>query len=225
MIRAFMRSRCSLFLLLTAFSPLALRADVIFDNITDTNTDAGLAVIGVSEPSYFNVVSASQAESFTPTADYSMTAAGVYVAAYVPGDFNFDLSLYSNSGGLPGSLIETLGTDLGSFDSATVTADSFAPITLTADTTYWLVVTPYDSDSALLWLAGGNPSAPAATGTPTATNWISNGHQTAQFEIEGTLNTPPVTTPEPSSLYLSGATLLAFLCSRRARKAISARRS
>src|SRR5208282_1736017 len=84
-----------------------LKAGTIFSNIVG-NCCGGDAVNGT------NFSSVSVAEAFTPAANYVMTDVQVVVFQGVGsgGDPFFDVSLFSDVGGLPGSLIAAIGTDL-----------------------------------------------------------------------------------------------------------------
>jgi hypothetical protein len=220
--------RRNLILLALAIGPVALRADVIFNNITDAHTSA-LDVDGSSNQSF--------AQSFIPGGDYSMTSASVLVNAGTGTDSDFDLYLYSDSAGLPGTSVETLGTDLNTPPTGPaclklgdcfgeLTVDSFTPIDLTSGTTYWLVMTPYDSGSDVNWFeeAGGAVTSTAA-GNAAGSDWSGVGTGPAcrklgtclagQFEIDG------IATPEPSGVAFltAGAILLIALFKRNRRAA------
>jgi hypothetical protein len=192
-------------------------ADVVFSNVTSTSdVNNSTAVCGSKAPPCPNPVGGLiDAEAFTPSADFTMTDAQVLVIVAVGagGDSDFNVFLYSNASGVPGSLIEQIGFDVAAtttFPGSMITANSIAtPITLTSGTEYWLVLGPADSDSFVGWENGGSPSVPFAYSGDGGTSW---GTDTAadQFEIDGTPVTASV--PEPSSLFLlTTVGLLLFL--------------
>ena len=198
----------------------SLGADVIFTNINFSTTPL-LSVIGSAGPSN------SYAAAFTPFANATMTEVQVYVwgnsscgppPCVVPP--TFDLSLYSNGGGVPGSLRAALGTDLSAGPMPGIVAESGLASNLIAGTEYWLVMTPHDPRSALAWLAGG------IRAVPTDVSFSSNGSppwmpelepfNAPQFEIDGTF---PPTIPEPrmTALVAAGLGLIAFRVAARRR--------
>ena len=127
----------------------------------------------------------------------------------------FNLSLFSDSAGSPGSSLETLATDLtasGTF--GIVSASGFTPFSLTSGTQYWLVMTPYGTNTNVGWAADGVPSS---TGQFTETadgsgTWGPGSTPfSLQFEIDGT----QITTPEPSTFVLLGMALAGLAIFRR----------
>ncbi len=200
-----------------AVSPLP--ASVIFTNTNGTNPGSATA-LGPSVP-----VTGPQsiAAAFTPTVNSIMNEAQVMAQA-AGGDPEFNLYLYSNSGSAPGSSIETLGTDVAPNLFPTppglVAITGFAPITLTAGTQYWLVMTPFGAATKVGWTTGGVPAvqtdaSPTSNG---AAPWSALASTSVQFEIDGTLSS---STPEPAMAGLVGAGLGALLLLRRQRRGSS----
>lgn len=224
MLRTILCNRWNVLLLAAALAPLVLQADVVFTNVNSSDVSDGSAVCGGSSNGCPNQQTGiSDAEAFTPTADFTLTDAQMLVYE-VPGsgDPDFNVFLDSNASGTPGSVIEQIGFGLAATaafpNSSFVTANSIAtPITLTSGTEYWLVLRPADSDSYVGWSNGGSPSVPFASTSADGTVWIT-ATSTDQFQIDGT---PITTTPEPSTLPLASVAVLSLLIA--ARRAVRAR--
>ena len=208
--RAFRLSIAFVFLCLSA------QADVIFSNVTGpgpgyrgltacSQRSEGCSQDCSTAPFCFLLAAAA----FTPTGDYVMTDAqlllnNAFLYMQGPGS-SFSVDLYSSLNGLPGSLIESIGSGLTPYPPGSLVAlDLPNPVSLTAGTQYWVVLMA-GSDGELYWLAGGSSSVPVAewsnfpgypVGLPPFT-WKSLGMATPQFEIDGT---PVTSVPEPSSL-------------------------
>ena len=88
MLKGIICNKWNVLLLAGALAPLALHGDTIFSNVTGTQPTGELTA---SYPQEY-------AEAFTPTANYSMTDAEVFIA-YA----NADLFLYTNNSGVPRS--------------------------------------------------------------------------------------------------------------------------
>ena len=103
----------------------------------------------------------SGAAAFTPAANSTMNEARVKVFFTGFGFLNFNLYLYSDSSGVPGSSQETLGTDLSAslLPGGVVSDSSFAPLALTGGTQYWLAMTPLNPGSSVKWNTGGDPTS------------------------------------------------------------------
>jgi len=123
----------------------------------------------------------------------------------------FDVFLDSDSGGTPGSVIEQIGFGLSataSFPASLITANTIGtPITLTAGTPYWLVVSPHQADSRVTWAGGGSVETPRAISLDGGNTWPLVGTDALEFQIDGTPNAP---VPEPSTYGLLGG-IAAFL--------------
>lgn len=188
-------------------SPRPLHADVIFSNL-DGAPD-GLSFLQVGGP-----LDVSEAEAFIPAENYSMTGAQIVLDAGA-----VDLFLYSDNSGAPGSEIEQLATNVSgpSGSYALETANSFTPISLTAGTEYWLVLTPFNSTSSAFWGDNASIYVPWASSTDGGATWTSLNFD-AQFEIDGT---PLASTPEPSELPLLSIAAIGLLIAmrRKGRKA------
>jgi hypothetical protein len=190
------------------------RADIVFTNIVGPCC-GGYAVNGS------NFGPESIAAAFTPVTSDRLADAQVVVFQILGfgGDPNFNMSLFSDSGGLPGSPIESLGTDLTAplAPGGIVSAMSALNPALLAGTQYWLVLTPFDNSTQIAWEQGG--SAPVMAGFTTSTSGIGGWAPimptaTAQFEVDGTV-------PEPASVLLLATALgliAVVLNNRRRRK-------
>jgi hypothetical protein len=174
-----------------------------------------------------DLVTQSLASAFIAGGNFTLTDVKLPLDAGV-GDA--DVYLMTNSGGAPGTVLEswtTAGQALALFpanqtDALTLTASGPA-VTLSSGDEYWLVATPAASTSGLFW----NPVWPTVTATLTSTlvNATPNGSgippitgpwssqplaEYGAFEIDGTPVTggggpPPPTVPEPSMFWLLGA--------------------
>ncbi len=141
------------FALLLALGGGQARAGVIFSTFSPGDahsTEGGYLVSGKS--SSFNV---DAHEGFSFTAGSSEALKQVDVSFFSAGGTSkaFNLALYADDGsGKKGALIEAFdGLELGS--SHIVSANSTLNPVLTAGTTYWLVATPGDPQTAIAWYA------------------------------------------------------------------------
>jgi hypothetical protein len=109
----------------------------------------------------------------------------------------YNLALYSDSNGLPGAAI---ASSSGGFAAgAAVQILNMGPVTLSAGTTYWLVMSAGMSGTFTYWLRGGSPPEPAAyiyynrflgrnDNLPEMhepPRWLPAGTSSLQFEIDG----------------------------------------
>jgi len=188
------------------------RADVLFDNLGETNTGAG----GIGFPLPFE----DPADSFTTGAD-----------GFELSDVTFLLEAPSNPAnainvillnGYAGAELATLGTiydrDLSHSGLAPYDLSIATPVTLAANTTYWVE------------LVGGGPISPASWGydsndarTGVAGNFWDNGSFVTpqpdatgpyQMEVSGT-TLAGTSMPEPASLALFGIDLAGLRMVRR----------
>jgi len=184
-----------------------LKASIIFSNLVG-NVSGGQGVQG----SDFSA-QGSVAEAFVPTADFAMTDAEIEVFQDqgFGGDPLFNVSLYSNAGGKPGSLLASFGTALAAPVLGGTVVASSPQLFLTSGTEYWLVLTPFDAGTNIGWEADGSQSVPLALGDPTGNSWSADGTSVLQFQIDGS----PV--PEPTTWipFTSGLALLACWGRRR----------
>jgi hypothetical protein len=110
---------------------------------TSSVSYAGIVVSNLSDPSDIHVpadgTSYAAAESFT-TASGNFIFDSVSVAAFSTDLGSSELRLYSDTGGVPGTLIESLGSQTIVQGNQFATYDSPGSITLQANTTYWLTL-------------------------------------------------------------------------------------
>jgi hypothetical protein len=211
-------------LLSILFGPMLMRADVVFSNITSPFNGAPSNSHGVCGNGVDGCFNNALAEEFIPSANYILTGAQMLVLVHkessgITDGANFDVSLDSDNSGAPGSLIEQIGSGLTatatSFPGSLVTANSIAtPITLTAGTPYWLVLTP-EANTFITWAGGGSSAPPSATSIDGGSTWPFVGTADLEFEIDGTpVVTSPV--PEPASFgLLAGIVTLLYGVKRR----------
>ena len=184
-----------------------LSADsLVYSNITSPGFGSFPVSGGASAPV------AWEAAQFTPSADYEFTAANVRVGVVTYFDTSFDVFLYSDLGGLPDVPLEQIGSQLHAVESrfiggTLVVANTInTPLTLVANTAYWLVLRPGLPESLVAWIGDGSPSGLQALSRDKGANWSLAGSGVAQFQIFGT----PVTVvpvPEPASILLLAGVL------------------
>jgi hypothetical protein len=208
-------------LLSILFGPLLMRADVVFSNITNPFQGTPANSHGVCGNGVGGCYNNALAEEFIPSANYILTGAQVLVttdedANGNPYGANFNVSLDSDNSGVPGLPIEQIGSGLTATATASlVTANSIAtPITLTAGTPYWLVLTG-EVNTFIIWAGGGSTAPPSATSLDGGSTWPVVNTADLEFEIDGTpVVTSPV--PEPASFgLLAGIVTLLYGVKRR----------
>ena len=122
---------------------LGLAVSVVLLLATSSVSYAGIVVSNLSDPSGFHQpadgTTYAAAESFT-TASGNYILDSVTVAAFSSSFGSSELRLYSDSGGLPGTLIDSLGSQTIFQGNQLATYDSPVSITLQANTTYWLTL-------------------------------------------------------------------------------------
>jgi hypothetical protein len=195
------------------FAHGAAWADVIFTDITTHTSGAGQYIAGT------NGFPQSNAQAFTPTENYDVTGASAVFDGVNGGAVNFEI--FSDNGGIPGTLLATLGTATVAPTVTAVYTESSPSTTveLSANTQYWLVLTPGSPATLVTWddwhTSFTEPNF-AATSDPTGlSGWTAEGEDALQFEVEGTL---VVATPEPPSGWSAGILLAGTLfISRRKR--------
>ncbi len=187
--------------------PLALRAGVIFSNVSESTSTFSLGVRGSTAG---GGTPKESAQLFVPGGDFSMTDAEVFINGGA-----VDIFLYSGNTEVPGTEIAELATDVSGPSSgfALETASGFAPVDLTAGTDYWLVLAPATADTNALWEQGGSSLSPAAQSSNGGAGWTSVGINGAQFEIDGT----PIPEPSELPLLLGAAAACLLLATRRKR--------
>ena len=212
---------------LCALTSPALKADIIFTNLTSPGF-GGDAVAGASSAAGATVV----ALQFVPGTTEFLEDIEAQVFGFAPsfglGNPTFDMDLFSDAAGSPGSLIEQLGSDLtiptpGGFGEALMIVNSTLKPLLTAGTAYWLVLAPFDDHSYIAWEAGASSNVRFAATTALGNPWLSFGVlQPLQFQVDGQLPAAsPGTslTPEPFVFLPCAAAITTFgLLRRRARR-------
>jgi hypothetical protein len=228
---------------------LSANADVIFSNITGPTSAFYLAsgdpICDGSAPDchYFTGIWTDAAAAFTPTVDFTLTEAQVVIndGSVGSSDGNsFDVTIWSDSNGLPGSEIGNVGgTGISppAPPSILSVSESSTPFTLLAGTQYWVVLEEISVDCCgfVVWERGGSSNEPTATSTCTDFDtqclsgpgadpdapWTSAGSDSLQFEIDGVPTGAPV--PEPSTFLLTTIGLALCFCGARYRRRASVR--
>lgn len=182
----------SIALYLSTFAALG-HADVVFSNIV--GNCCGGYLVGGSDWG-----TESLGAQFTPAKDTLFQDAQVVVFSDVGlGDPYFNMYLFSDVNGLPGTPMATLGTQLTAPYGGGILTATGPQLPLNAGTSYWLVLTPYDHATWVGWEEGGSSNVPVAFSTDPNGNgaWTHLAPQALQFQIDGI--------PEPSSMVLMGS--------------------
>jgi len=177
-------------------------ADVIFSNIV--GNCCGGYLVGGSE-----FGTESLGAEFTPTQNTEFLDAQVVVFSDQGlGDPRFNMYLFSDANGLPGTSLANLGTLTAPIGGGILTATG-PQVPLNAGTAYWLVLTPNNDQTWVGWEEGG--SSNVSVGFSTDPNgdggWRHLGPQALQFQIDGV--------PEPGSIVLLGSAMLGLVATHR----------
>jgi hypothetical protein len=194
--------------------PMA-HASVLFNSISSGDGEFDLSI---NVPGDYNGLYASFS---TGASLFSLTDVQLYLAPPA-GTGILDVDLYSDSGGTPGASMDLIGT-VAESGITTVTLEdfsSFSPISLSANTTYWIGITTTSPSETNL--PGWEASNDALGVGVSSQSWYdatdgSNSNSVDQFALMMKISGTDVSTPEPATLLFSGLGLAALAFARRRR--------
>ena len=186
-------------LVLLSVIPLSVWADTVFDSFGPGDAVSGWGC-RIQGSDYLGGLVAIAA-SFTPTSDYWFsTAVFPFSSDVAPRVDTFDVCLMSDSGGLPGTIIESFLVVVQSPQNpSTHTITSLSNPLLGGGTTYWFAVSPHYDYSH----GGWNKNTLGFAGYAylfTGRSWGLDPESTPAFRVEGTRLSDPI--PEPSTMLL-----------------------
>lgn len=161
------------------------------------------------------------AMSFTPTSNAFLTSAELYLFSGGAAASNMDIFLMSDSGGNPGSVLESLGTiALSSSTPSLFTATASGTTLLTSGTTYWIAAAFSSGSVAAGWASGGSPFTAERFSSANGINgpWQPNSNA-LQFIVNGETASRTAAVPEPATLGLTAAALGSLLYVKKRRTA------
>jgi hypothetical protein len=181
-------------------------ADTIIDNLPVANNYGPIGVAGSNLLGYNETIGVG----FTTTTAVTLTETQVLVnhPAISSSDGSFDELLFTNSGGVPGTLVATLATGLSAPNTAGIVDVTGLSVALTADTEYWFVLAPFDGNTDVGWGENGAsvlPEAYTTASTPSSGWSLVNDAGSEQFAL---LSGSTAATPEPSTFMLLGTGVL-----------------
>ena len=182
------RWRTSLLLALAAIAmtPGATASSVVFSNLSGST-----CLCGQSGPG-------PVAEQFTPASGFTLLDVSAVLHNKAASDFNSSFYIFSDSGGLPGSVLTELPFSIpgGSYEAIT-SGPPTTPLTLVSGTPYWLAVSP---PASVTWDGLGTFKEPMAFASSLSGPYTYLGSGADQFEVDG----DPLSTPEPGVIPLAG---------------------
>lgn len=190
------RFRALVLALSCMFMPSLLSADVsVFSNLNSNAENGGYVINDTGTGS-----TEALAAAFTPSGDYVLTGAEAGLNSSSTGGGVVGFAVYSDDGGLPGTLLAalqpvTLSANASEFVS---TGNPSSAIDLLSGDQYWLVLTP-GSDTSVNWDPDGTStvSTAATNDASGASGWKTTSSDNVAFAIYGT---PLVPVPEPREL-------------------------
>lgn len=190
------------FVVIAALAVLAWpgNADTVFDNTSGVPTSGYIVGLNPNTGDSYLL-----SYSFTPTGNFQLDSVGAIVSVAGGGDPTLSYFLYADSGGEPGTVLESW-TGVTVPSTATLeTVAATSDIILAAGQQYWFgVTTDIPTDSAAWWI---NPAGDTSTGCDSINSgpFTCGTSATGAFQISGT----PV--PEPGALSMLCAGLLGCL--------------
>ena len=206
----------------SAFQPLSANADQIYSTLSPSSptyfSGEGWTVSGPTS----NDPRFSSASLFTSPGNYSVGQIDLGLG-YVSGTNSANVSLWTDSGGLPGSQLGSWAVSgqpvFGSDSDTLTTINGIAGVNLAAGVSYFLIVDPGSSNTWDAWyLDNTGTNGLLLQSSDGDATWSSYPNSTlGAFDILGTPGTP-VSVPEPGSLVIIGAGLIGLAGLRRRRK-------
>lgn len=190
-------------LTVAATSQTGGRADVIYSSLGPGDSYSSTGGQAIITPSSAGGTYAAHAAVFTVggTGDYLFTSAELPLLHYV-GDNSFIVRLYTESSGLPGTVLESF--DVIAPTSGLLTVVSGGGVVLEAGRSYFLAALPLDTSASFgIWYAtvlGG--TGDYYSFDELATWKVQATAEEPAFRINGT-----AAVPEPASLALAGMAL------------------
>jgi hypothetical protein len=212
---------------MSSASPIYSNADIIFSSFGPGYSYRCCAGNGIG----YNGESAQIAAAFTPLQQFSFLDIQLAIHQWAPAgsEFTFDVSLTADEGGHPSSTpLETWTNKFTPFppsapstyelDATFLTVPgTISVITLFAGQQYWVVVSPVDTNTSVLWNNSIDLGADQVEFTDRALGGVWGAPQTSNgvaFDVEGIYDNQPPTTPSPepvSGMFIPAGLAALFL--------------